>query len=108
MVLSTDACHVALQASIVGDTIDYVLELEKRLKQLQACRDTASGAGFFKSLKRKSPYGGEDGALESPKPGGSSSETGLQRDPGSPSGRDSAVSSPSDQVTEEPKLVRLL
>ncbi|KAG0603549.1 hypothetical protein M758_10G101800 [Ceratodon purpureus] len=100
------------KASIVGDTIDYVLELEKRLKQLQACKDTASGTGFFKSLKRKSPYGsrggGEDGALESPKPGGSSSETTHQRDPGSPSpireSRDSAVSSPSDQITEESKL----
>lgn len=48
------------KASIVGDTINYVLELEKRLKHLQGCKDIEGGggggdpsSGFFKSTKRK-------------------------------------------------------
>ncbi|CAM6038626.1 unnamed protein product [Sphagnum compactum] len=48
------------KASIVGDTINYVLELEKRLKHLQGCKDIEGvggggdpSSGFFKSTKRK-------------------------------------------------------
>ncbi|CAM6116525.1 unnamed protein product [Calypogeia fissa] len=37
------------KASIVGDTIGYVLELEKTLKHLQACK--ASRKGYFKEFK---------------------------------------------------------
>ncbi|BFI23338.1 protein MpBHLH34 [Marchantia polymorpha subsp. ruderalis] len=41
------------KASIVGDTIAYVLELEKTLKQLKACKDSRKGFSF-KLLKKKS------------------------------------------------------
>lgn len=108
------------KASIVGDTIDYVLELEKRLKQLQACKDTASGGGVFVnkagSLKRKSPYGSrcEDGVMGGG--GGSSSETTNAREVNvnvsaaeSPVREaHSAASSPSDQITAESKPVCLV
>lgn len=110
------------KASIVGDTIDYVLELEKRLKQLQACKDSTAAGAFFKSLKRKTPYGRCDDSTNNDfsamdafsKPGGSapSSDESIQqasgaRRPLSSPTREahSAVSSPSDQVTEESKLV---
>lgn len=110
------------KASIVGDTIDYVLELEKRLKQLQACKDSTAAGAFFKSLKRKTPYGRCDDSTNNDfsamdafsKPGGSapSSDESIQQAGGarrllsSPTlEAHSAVSSPSDQVTEESKLV---
>ncbi|XP_024384192.1 uncharacterized protein [Physcomitrium patens] len=109
------------KASIVGDTIDYVLELEKRLKHLQACKDTASGSPFIRSLKRKSPSTSANTAsvhqdsptdavtkdCDAPDHRGTNPATTTTSSPSSTSpSREghSAVNSPSDQVTQESKL----